>query len=115
MRITFLLSILVDSIQLPPLLIFRGETNKTKEKKSQNNKYIINGKCYMKCQRNTWADNNIFNYWLNNTWFNNGILNHNIKNTFLILDKATAYFFSDLNEKFKKYESHFVLIPPGVT
>ena len=69
----------------------------------------------MKCQRNAWADNNIFNYWLNNIWFNNGILNHNIKNTLLILDRATTHFSSDLNERFKKYESHFVLIPPGLT
>ena len=84
MRITVLLSILVDGTKLPPLIIFRGETNKTKEKKLQNNKYVINGKCYVKCQRNAWADNNIFNYWLNNTWFNNRILNHNIKNTLLI-------------------------------
>ena len=115
MRITVLLSILADGTKLPPLIIFRGETNKTKEKKLQNNKYVINGKCYVKCQRNAWADNNIFNYWLNNIWFNNGILNHNIKNTLLILDRATTHFSSDLNERFKKYESHFVLIPPGLT
>ena len=55
----------------------------------------------MKCQRNAWADNNIFNYWLNNIWFNNGILNHNIKNTLLFLDRATTYFSSDLNEHLK--------------
>ena len=115
MRITVLLSIIADGTKLPPLIIFRGETNKTKEKKLQNNKYVINGKCYVKCQRKAWADNNIFNYWLNNIWFNNGILNHNIKNTLLILDRATTHFSSDLNERFKKYESHFVLIPPELT
>ena len=85
MRITILLSVLADCTKLPPLIIFRGETKKTKENKLQNNKYVLNGKWYMECQRNAWADNNIFNYWLNNIWFNNEILNHNIKNTLLIL------------------------------
>lgn len=59
MRITVLLSVLADGTKLPPLIIFRGENNKTKEKKLQNNKYVLNGKCYVKCQRSAWADNNI--------------------------------------------------------
>ena len=48
MRITILLCILVDGTKLPPLLIFRGETNKKKKKKLQNNKHVLSGKCYIK-------------------------------------------------------------------
>ena len=70
---------------------------------------------YVKFQHNAWADNNIFNYWLNNIWFNNAILNHKIKNTLLIIDRTTTHFSNDLNERFKKYSSHYVLIPPGLT
>ena len=34
MKITILLCILADGTKLPPLLIFRGETNKKKRKKT---------------------------------------------------------------------------------
>ena len=44
MRITIFLSVLADGTKLPPLIIFRGETKKTKENKLQNNKYVLNGK-----------------------------------------------------------------------
>lgn len=115
LRITVILCILSDGTKIPPLIIFRGETNKIKEKKLQNNEYVKKGLCYIKCQPNSWADNNIFIYWLTNIWFNNGILNHKVKNTLLILDRATTHFCKDLNDFFKKYESHFLLIPPGLT
>lgn len=40
LRITVLLCILSDETKIPQLIIFKGETNKIKEKKLQNNKYV---------------------------------------------------------------------------
>ena len=37
LRIIVLLSILSDGTKLPPLIIFKGEINKSKEKRLQNN------------------------------------------------------------------------------
>ena len=42
-------------------------------------------------------------------------MNHKIKNTLLIIDIATTHFSNELNERFKKYSSHYVLIPPRLT
>lgn len=105
LRITVILCIISDGTKQPPLIIFKGETNKAKEKKLQNNEFVKKGLCFVKCQPNSWADNNLFIYWLNNIWFNNSILNPRIKNTLLIIDRATTHFCNDLNSLFKKYES----------
>ena len=88
---------MVNGTKLPPLIIFKGQTNKTKEKNLQKHKYILNGLCYVECQPNAWADNTIFNYWLKNIWFNNSILNHKIFNTILVMDRATTHFNKDLS------------------
>ena len=115
LHITVILCIISDRTKLPPLIIFKGETNKTKEKKLQNNEYLKKCFCFVKCQPNSWADNNLFIYWLNNIWFNNSILNRRIKNTLLIIDRATTHFCNYLNSLFKKYDSHYLLIPRRLT
>lgn len=80
------LYILSDGTKIPPLIIFRGEANKNKEKKLQNNEQAKKGLCSIKYQPNSWADNSIFIQQLTNIWFNNGILKHKVKNSLLILE-----------------------------
>ena len=58
--ITVMLCIISDGTKIPSLIIFRGESNKSKEKKLQNNEYAKKGLCYIKYQINSWVDNSIF-------------------------------------------------------
>ena len=62
LRITVILCIISKGTKLPPLIIFKGETNKAKEKKLHNNDFVKKGFCFVKCQPNSWADNNLFIY-----------------------------------------------------
>lgn len=80
-----------------------------------NNEFVRKGLCYVKCQPNSWDDVNIFKYCLKNICCINSILNHRVKNSLLIIDRATIHFLKDLNLLFKSFDSHFLLISPGLT
>ena len=79
------LYILSDGTKIPPLIIFRGEANKNKEKKLQNNEQAKKGLCSIKYQPNSWADNSIFIQQLTNIWFNTIYSNLNTKNFIISL------------------------------
>ena len=112
MRISVVLTILADGSKLPPLLIFKGKSHGSKEKKLQKNSNLLNGLILVKCQEN--ADNSIFQYWLNNIWFYNST-KKSICKSLLILDRATTHFNNDMGTLFNKYNAKYVLIPPGLT
>lgn len=49
--------------------------------KIQKNLYVINRKIYVLCQENSWADSEIFQYWLEKIFFYNMHINNNLKKT----------------------------------
>ena len=66
------------------------------------------------CQDKSWADSDIFLYWIENIFFNNTHVNNSLKKI-LILDRAASHYDENLIDVFKKNNSFFILIPPGLT
>ena len=81
-RISLILCVSANGLKLPLLIIFRGQPHGRIESLLSKNTYIKNKKIYALCQQNSWADKNIFLFWLNNVFFNN---KHNSKDIKKIL------------------------------
>ena len=113
-RISLILSICANGQKLPPLVVFKGKKNGNIEKRLR--KYVLNKKekIFVACQENSWADKEIFFYWLEEIFFNNKI-NSNETKKILIMDRATTHYDENLKNWFKKFKSYFILIPPGLT
>jgi len=60
------------------------------------------------------GDSDIFLYWINNIFFNNTHINNSLKKI-LIMERVTSHYDETLMDIFKKYNSYFILIPPGLT
>ena len=48
-------------------------------------------KIYVLCQDNSWADSDVFSFWINNIFFNNTHVNNSLKKI-LIMDRATSHY-----------------------
>lgn len=113
-RISVILCISASGSKLPPLLIFKGKKGGYIEDELKKNPNVKAQKIHVLCQENSWADSDIFNYWITNIFFNNRY----VKNSFekiLILDRATTHYDPKLIDIFKQHKSYFLLIPPGLT
>ena len=113
-RISVILCISADGQKIPPLLVFKGKKGGRKEEELKKNKYVQLKKIYVLCQNNSWADSDVFLFWINNIFFNNTHINNSLKKI-LIMDRATSHYDETLVDIFKKYNSYFILIPPGLT
>lgn len=113
-RLTIILCIGSNGEKLPPLLIFKGKKNANKEKNIiryiSSKKYKI----FAVCRDNALAGKEVFFYLLDNIFFNNKIIPNNQKKI-LIMNRATIHYDTNLSEKFKIYNSSYVLIPPCLT
>ena len=92
-RITAVLTILVDGTKLPPLLVFRWKNYGPKEKTLQKNYNVSKGNILVKCHENAWLNNDLFMFWLNIIWFS-ASLKKSVSNS-LQLDHSTTYFYKD--------------------
>ena len=113
-RISLILCISANGLKLPPLIIFKGQLNGRIESLLSKNNYVKNKKIYALCQPISWADKNIFLFWLQNVFFNNKHISNDIKKI-LILDRVTSHYDDDLVNIFKKNNSKYILIPPRLT
>lgn len=100
-RITVFLCIGANGYKAPPLLIFKGKKGAKKELELRKNFHVQNKRIYVLCQENSWADSQVFQYWLENIFFNNKHINNSLKKI-LILDRATSHYDPDLVSLFKK-------------
>ena len=65
MRISIILTILVNGEKLPPLIVFKVKPGKTLENNlNSNNQNCISKKIFIKCQENAWVTKDIFKFWL---------------------------------------------------
>ena len=113
-RLTLILCISSKGQKLPPLVIFKGVKDAIKEKKLKEYINYKKYKIFALCKENAWADKEIYFYWLENVFFNNKIISNSSKKI-LILDRATTHYDNNIIEKFNKFNSTFLLIPPGLT
>ena len=90
-RITVILCIGANWYKASPLLIFKGKKGAKKELELQKNFHVQNRRIYVQCQENSWADSEVFQYWLENIFFNNKHINNSLKKI-LILDRATSHY-----------------------
>ena len=60
LRISAVLTVFADGSKLHVLLIFKGKTNRLKEKSLQNNINVKKGISYVKCQENSCTDYSLF-------------------------------------------------------
>ena len=109
-----MLSFSSNGEKIPPLVIFKGGKDATKEKKLKEYISYKKYKIFALYQENTWADIEIYFYWLDNVFINNKIISNSSKKI-LILVLTTTHYDNNILEKFIKFISTFILIPPGLT
>ena len=114
-RITVLLTILGNGIKLPPLLVFKGKPNgNIIYNRLQKHPSVTKGTIIVKCQENSWVNQEIFLDYLTNIWLKPSI-RKKTKNTLLIMDRAGSHFSDDISETFKIENCKYILIPAGMT
>ena len=100
--------------KLPPLIIFKGQKNKTIEKQLNNLDLVKNKKIFIACQNNAWCDCEIFIKWLTNIYEKYVLLT--AKNEcILILDKAPSHTLVKVSDFIQSHKLNVVYIPPGCT
>ena len=86
-RISVILCISAAGWKLPPLLIFRGKKGGNIEEELKKNPNVKDHKISVLCQENSWADHEIFMFWIYNIFFNNRYVKNSLEKI-LILDKG---------------------------
>lgn len=78
-RISVLLTITADGGKLPPYIIFKSKRDGKIENDLKKDLNVINKKCFIGCNENDWATEDIMIDWFNNIWkpylYNNEIFN----------------------------------------
>ena len=113
-RISCILCIFGNGMKAPPMLAFKGVPENLLEKKLNNLKVVLEKKIYISCQQNAWVDSNIFIKWLNKIWFRTYPFRE-IKESILYFDKAPSHMIDEVDSLFKKFNSKYRVIPPGLT
>lgn len=113
-RITVMLTILANGKSLIPFVVFKGKPKGYKEVLLKKHPKVAAGYLYVCCQDNSWVDEPAMRLYLREVWFKESIFK-TTKNTLLIMDRARSHFSEEINDLFNKYDSNYVLIPPGLT
>lgn len=82
-----ILCIGASGYKAPPLLIFKGKKGAKKELELQKNFYVQKKRIYVQCQENSWADSEVFQYWLENIFFNNKHINNSLKKFSFLIER----------------------------
>ena len=99
---------------MAPLIIFKGQKNKTIEKQLNKLDIVKNKKIFVACQNNAWCDCEIFINWLTNIYEKYVLLKAK-KNCILILDKAPSHTLDKVSDFIKAHKYNVVYIHPGCT
>lgn len=113
-RITVLLTILANRIQLPPFIVFKGKKNGNIFIRLIKNPTISKGKVFVQCQENSWVDSSIFLEFLDNICFAPSLIKSTNK-TLSVLDRVRSHFSNEISDIFEKNNAKFILIPTGRT
>ena len=116
-RVSVILCILADGEKLPPLIIFKAK-DKGKVFKSLNEDINVKkGLCYIECNSNAWATEDIIEKWLKQIWFKYLESPHFLSDGmgYLILDKATSHFTENIIAKYTNDYKFMTFIPSGLT
>ena len=86
--------ITADGGKLPPYIIFKGKRNGKIENELKKDINVINKNCFIGCNDNAWATEDIMIDWFNNIWkaylYNNNDFNED-RMGYLVIDQATSH------------------------
>ena len=78
LRLLVVLCIIANGGKLPPIIVFKGKSNPTLEKRLQNFVKQKNYNVKIYCHEKGWVDKILFEKWLTEIWFINYSLNQQI-------------------------------------
>ena len=84
-----------------------------KNKKLKSHPRVLSGDVFVICQENSWVDTATMMIYLKEIWLKPSNYKQT-KETLLIMDSAHSHFSEDITNIFKKYNSNFLLIQPGL-
>lgn len=117
LRVSVILSILADGDKLPPLIIFKAKDKGTVYKHLNEEPEVKSGKCFIECNSNAWATEEIIDRWFTKIWLkylkSDDLFYDNLG--YLILDKATSHVTDNIIAKYKNDNNFLTFIPSGLT
>ena len=111
-NVTVVLSATADGTMLPPMLIFKGKTDKTIKKLRIPEGFII------KTQEKSWMDEGLMEVWVEEIWskyVREVSKQLGFDNSLLIFDAFSAHKTDDVQSKLVENKSDILMIPPGCT
>ena len=96
---------------LPPMLIFKGKTDKTIKKLRTPEGFIV------KTQEKSWKDEGLMEVWLEEIWLKYVEVSKQLgfDNSLLTFDAFSAHKTDEVQSKLVKNKSDILMIPPGCT
>ena len=74
---------------------------------------VLENKIFVTCQHNAWVVSKLFIKWFNTIWFRTYSFRQ-IKENILYFDKEPSHIIKEVDTLFKKNNSEYRLIPPGL-
>ena len=101
-----------DGAMLPPMLIFKGKTDKTIKKLRIPEGFIV------KMQEKSWIDEGLMEVWVEEIWLKyvrEVSKQLGFDNSLLTFDAFSAHKMDDVQSKLVENKSDVLMIPPGCT
>ena len=111
-HVTVVLSAIADGTMLPPMLIFKGKTDKTIKKLRIPEGFIV------KTQEKSWMDEGLMEVWVEEIWLKyvrEVSKQLGFDNSLLTFDAFSAHKTDDVQSKLVENKSDILMIPPGCT
>ena len=111
-HITVVLSAAADGTMLPPMLIFKGKTDKTIKKLRIPEGFIV------KTQEKSWMDEGLMEVWVEEIWLKyvrEVSKQLGFDNSLLKFDAFSVHKTDDVQSKLVENKSDILMIPPGCT
>ena len=111
-HVNIVLSAAADGTMLPPMLIFKGKTDKTIKKLCIPEGFIV------KTQEKSWMDEGLMEVWVEEIWLKyvkDVSRQLGFDNSLLTFDAFSAHKTDDIQSKLVESKSDILMIPPGCT
>lgn len=111
-HVTVVLSAAADGTMLPPMVIFKGKTERTIEKLRIPEGFVV------KCQEKAWMDEHLMKVWLDDIWLEyikKVSKDIGFENSLLTYDAFAAHKTDDIQSKLVENKCDALMIPAGCT
>ena len=112
-HVTVILAVTGSGNKLPPILIFKGKSDKINERRYNKLDVVRNKKIFIFFQENAWVNDSIFKNWIDLVFKEH---EKNLKDKcLLLLDKAPSHITKNVLSYFKSNQIEYILIPARLT